>query len=109
MEVVADPIRGHIALVRGHETVVSFVDLGPVLQVWQHDGGVALTPGEVVELGVALVAWAKRKKAPDIPADPVEAAVEPVLGEWERIGGIRAAEECAAEIRGAIAAVRGVS
>jgi hypothetical protein len=61
MEVRPDPQRGHIALVRERETVVTFVDLGPVLNVWQYEGGVELDPDAARALGEALVAWADRK------------------------------------------------
>lgn len=61
MRVVADPKRGHVALVREGETVVTFTDLGPVLQVWQSGSGVELTPAEARRLGMALTKWANRK------------------------------------------------
>lgn len=61
MEVKPDPGRGHIALVRDCETVVTFTDLGPVLHVWQCGGGVELDAATARELGEALVAWADRK------------------------------------------------
>lgn len=61
MRVVPDPRRGHIALVRGSETVVTWTDLGPVLQVWQMGSGVELTPDDARDLGAALTAWADKK------------------------------------------------
>lgn len=62
MRVVTDPKRGHVALVREGETVVTFTDLGPVLQVWQCGTGVELNSTDAGELGEALSAWAARKK-----------------------------------------------
>lgn len=61
MEVRSDPRRGHIALVRGSETVVTFTDLGSVLQVWQHGNGVELTEQDARALAAALYGWANRK------------------------------------------------
>jgi hypothetical protein len=61
MEVRPDPQRGHIALVRERETVISFADLGPVLHVWQYEGGVELDVEAARTLGEALIAWAVRK------------------------------------------------
>jgi hypothetical protein len=65
MEVHPDPRRGHISLTREGEgpAVVTFVDLGPVLQVWQYEGGVELGPDSARALGTALLAWAERKAA----------------------------------------------
>lgn len=61
MDVVADPTRGHVALVREGETVVTFTDLGTVLQVWQMGSGVELNSTAAAELGEALTLWATRK------------------------------------------------
>jgi hypothetical protein len=61
MEIKADRERGHIALVRGAETVVTFADLGPVLHVWQYGSGVELDPDAARSLGTALTEWADRE------------------------------------------------
>lgn len=64
MRVRVDPDRGHITLYReGEAAVVTLVDLGPVLNLWQYEGGVELDPAIARELGAALVAWADRKAA----------------------------------------------
>jgi hypothetical protein len=65
MGVKVDRDRGHITLVREGEgqAVVTFVDLGPVLSVWQYEGGVELTPDTAMDLAAALAAWADRKTA----------------------------------------------
>lgn len=62
MRVRVEPQRGHITLYRdGEAAVVTLVDLGPVLNIWQHEGGVELDPEAARELGEALAAWAARK------------------------------------------------
>jgi hypothetical protein len=62
MRVRVEPQRGHISLYReGEAAVVTLVDLGPVLNLWQYEGGVELDPVTARELGEALVAWAARK------------------------------------------------
>jgi hypothetical protein len=64
MEVKPDPRRGHIVLVDGDRgTVVAFTDLGPVLRLWQYDGGVELDPDAARCLSEALTEWADRKAA----------------------------------------------
>jgi len=64
MQVRVDPQRGHITLYRdGEAAVVTLVDLGPVLNLWQYEGGVELDPDAACELGSALVKWAARKNA----------------------------------------------
>ena len=63
MEVKPDPRRGHIALVREGVTVASFTDLGPVLHMWQYEGGIELDAATARGLGETLVAWADRKQA----------------------------------------------
>jgi hypothetical protein len=62
--VLVDPQRGHITLTgEGEAASVTFVDLGPVLSVWQYAGGVELDHLTAKQLGTALVAWADRKAA----------------------------------------------
>lgn len=62
MQVHIDRKRGHITLAREDEAaVVTFVDLGPVLNLWQYEGGVELDHNAARDLGAALIAWADRK------------------------------------------------
>ncbi|GHJ59117.1 hypothetical protein NOK12_16350 [Nocardioides sp. OK12] len=62
MNVRVDPQRGHITLYRdGEAAVVTLVELGPVLNLWQYEGGVEIDTEVARELGEALVAWAARK------------------------------------------------
>lgn len=62
MNVRVDPQRGHITLYRdGEAAVVTLVELGPVLNLWQYEGGVEIDPDVARGLGEALIAWADRK------------------------------------------------
>lgn len=57
-----DPVRGHITVSSDHGPAeLTFVDLGPVLDVWAHQG-VRLTPRSAAELGRVLLAWSASKE-----------------------------------------------
>ena len=65
MQVKTDAQAGHITLHDGEQAGVAFVDLGPVLHLWQYQGGIELDPEAAQALGAALTAWGQRKAGDD--------------------------------------------